>query len=175
MNVFLQSLKRFFEQGARGQGATTVAYQQVGKRIEPLFKADYAPDRQAELACNQMVAEIQRGVMLHWQHFRVVQQLTGYNSVDLLPYVYGQLERAIVYPSRTESRMLTRLVHTEDFGDDHVLDLGKEVLGWHDILRPVQLWQRLRSAAWRYALFAGIPTGIANFAFRMAYLHAVKK
>ena len=93
----------------------------------------------------------------------------------MLPYVYGQLERAIVYPSRTESSMLTRLVHTEDFGDDHVLDLGGNALGWSDLLRPGLLWQRVRGAAWRYALFAGIPTGVANFAFRVVYLHAVKK
>lgn len=167
--------EEIFEQGARAQGATTIAYQQFAEFVEPVFKADHAPDRQAELACNPMVAEMQRGVMQHWQHFREVQQLTGYNSHDLLPYVYGQLERAIVYPSRTESHMLTRLVHTEDFGDDNVLDLGKTALGWRDLLQPLQLWQRLRGAAWRYALLAGIPTGIANFAFRMLYLHAVKK
>ncbi|MGB1255147.1 MAG: HAD-IA family hydrolase [Thiolinea sp.] len=167
--------EEIFEQGARAQGATTIAYQQAGNLIEPVFKPDSAPDRKAELACNPIVAEIQRGVLQHWQHFLLVQRLTGYSSIDLLPYVYGQLERAIVYPSREESQMLTRLVHTEDFGDDHVLDLGKEALGWRDLLHPGQLWQRLRDAAWRYALFAGIPTGIANFAFRMVYLHAVKK
>ncbi len=167
--------EEIFEQGARAQDATTVAYRQVGDRIEPVLKADYAPDRQAELACNAMVAEMQRGVLLHWQYFQKVQQLSGYRSADLLPYVYGQLERAIVYPSRLESRMLTRLVHTEDFGDDHVLELGQGFLGWRDLLRPGQLWERLRGAAWRYALFAKMPTGMANFAFRMVYLHAVKK
>jgi hypothetical protein len=42
-------------------------------------------------------------------------------------------------------------------------------------LRPRQLWRRLEVSAWRYALFDRIPTGIPNFAFRIAYLHTVKK
>lgn len=167
--------EEIFEQGARAQGATTVAYQQVDGKVVPVFKSEQAADRRAEVACNPMVAAMQDGIMAHWQHFLIVQRLTGYSSQDLLPYVYGQLERAIVYPTQEETRMLTQLVHTEDFGDDHVLDLGRQAFGWKDMLQPVQLWQRLRLSAWRYALFAGIPTGIANFMLRMAYLHAVKK
>ena len=167
--------EEIFEQCARAQAATTVGYQEVNGQIKPVLKSDDAPDRQAELACNPLVAQMQSGVLEHWRHFLAVQQLSGYDSLDLLPYVYGQLERAIVYPDKEESRMLTRLVHTEDFGDDHVLDLGRDALSLRDLLKPLQLWQKLRDAAWRYALFAGIPTGIANFAFRMVYLHAVKK
>lgn len=167
--------EEIFEQGARAAGATTVAYQRIEGMVEPVFKPDHAPDRRAELACNEQIAAMQAGVMAHWQYFLEVQRLTGYSSQDLLPYVYGQLERAIVYPNREESRMLTRLVHTEDFGDDHVLDLGKRTIGWKDLLQPVALWGRLRDAAWRYALFADIPTGLANFALRIVYLHAVRK
>lgn len=167
--------EEIFEQGARAQGATTVAYQQVGDRVIPVFKSEQAPDRIAEVACNPMVAAMQDGVMLHLQHFLRVQQLTGYSSQELLPYIYGQLERAIVYPSREETQRLTQLVHTEDFGGDDVLDLGERRFGWRDVLQPVQLWQRLRLSAWRYAMFAGMPTGMANFMLRMAYLHAVKK
>jgi predicted HAD superfamily hydrolase len=167
--------EEIFEQGARAQGATTIAYRQTECGIVPVFKADSAPDRAAEIACNPMVAAMQAGIMEHWQHFRAVQHLSGYASRDILPYVYGQLERAIVYPGKEETRMLTRLVHTEDFGDDHVLDLGKRRLQWRDVLQPLMLWQRLRDSAWRYALFSGVPTGIGNFMLRVAYLHAVKK
>ncbi|MEZ5534906.1 MAG: haloacid dehalogenase [Thiolinea sp.] len=167
--------EEIFEQGARAQGATTIAYRKTEQGIVPVFKPDQASDRKAEIECNPMVAAMQEGVMQHWQHFRAVQRLSGYSSQDILPYVYGQLERAIVYPTRQETEMLTRLVHTEDFGDDHVLDLGKRGLRWRDLLQPLGLWQRLRDSAWRYALFSGVPTGIGNFMLRVAYLHAVKK
>nr|CAA6814715.1 MAG: Haloacid dehalogenase [uncultured Thiotrichaceae bacterium] len=167
--------EEIFEQGARAQGATTIAYQRVDGKVAPVFKSEQAADRKAEVECNSMVAAMQEGAMAHWKQFLLVQRLTGYSSQDLLPYVYGQLERAIVYPTKEETQMLTQLVHTEDFGDDHILDLGQRTLSWGDLLKPLQLWQRLRLSAWRYAMFAGIPTGVANFMVRMAYLHAVKK
>lgn len=167
--------EEIFEQGARSHEATTVGYRERGGRIEPVLKADAAPDRQAELACNPLVIKMQQGILHHWEHFRAVQKLTGYSSQQLLPYVHGLLERAVVYPSREETRELTRLVHTEDFGHDHVLELGNHALRWHDLLRPHQVMKRLELSAWRYALFDRMPTGIANFAFRMVYLHTVKK
>jgi len=140
-----------------------------------VLKADSAPDRQAELACNPLVAQMQQGIMHHWEHFNAVQQLTGYSSQQLLPYVHGLLERAVVYPTSEETRELTQLVHTEDFGHDHVLALANQPVGWGDLLHPRQLLRRLELSAWRYALFDRIPTGMANFAFRMVYLHTVKK
>ncbi|HPE61895.1 MAG TPA: haloacid dehalogenase [Thiolinea sp.] len=167
--------EEIFEQGARSLEATTVGYRHLEGRVEPVLKSGYSPDRVAEVACNRMVTAMHAGVMTHWKHFLALQQLTGYNSSDLLPYVYGMLERAVVYPSREETRMLTQLVHTEDFGHDHVLDLGQRSLGLRDLLRPRTLLASLRQATWRYALFAHMPTGIANFALRIAYLHSVKK
>lgn len=167
--------EEIFEQGARALEATTIAYQETAHGIAPVLKSPHAPDRLAEVACNRMVAAIQEGVMLHWQHFQAVQRLTDYKSSDLLPYVYGLLERAVVYPSREETQYLTRLVHTEDFGHDHVLELGCKALGWQDFLHPQHLWQRIQQSAWRYALLDSIPTSMPNFAFRMAYLHSVRK
>lgn len=167
--------EEIFEQGARSFEATTIAYREENGRVVPVLKADSAPDRQAELACNPLVAQMQQGIMHHWEHFNAVQQLTGYSSQQLLPYVHGLLERAVVYPTSEETGELTQLVHTEDFGHDHVLALANQPVGWGDLLHPRQLLRRLELSAWRYALFDRIPTGMANFAFRMAYLHTVKK
>lgn len=167
--------EEIFEQGARSHEATTIGYREHEGMIQPVLKADAAPDRQAELDCNVLVMQMQQGIMHHWEHFRAVQILTGYDSQQLLPYVHGLLERAVVYPQQEEIRQLTRLVHTEDFGHDHVLELGSRSLRWRDLLRPRQLMRRLELSAWRYALFGQMPAGIANFAFRMVYLHTVKK
>ncbi len=167
--------EEIFEQGARAQEATTIAYRKTAEGIVPVFKSGQSPDRRAEIECNPLVAAMQAGVMDHWRHFRAVQRLSGYSGQDILPYIYGQLERAIVYPDRQETQMLTRLVHTEDFGDDHVLDLGRQPLAWRDWLQPLRLWRRLRDSAWRYALFSGGGSGVGNFVLRVAYLHAVKK
>lgn len=167
--------EEIFEQGARALEATTIGYKETVDGIDPILKSPQAPDRLAEVACNRMVAAIQEGVLLHWQHFQAVQHLTDYKSSDLLPYVYGLLERAVVYPSREEAQYLTRLVHTEDFGHDHVLELGRKALSWQDFLHPQHLWQRVQQSAWRYALLDSIPTSAPNFAFRMAYLHSVRK
>ncbi|MFN3785539.1 MAG: haloacid dehalogenase, partial [Thiothrix sp.] len=167
--------EEIFEQGARSPEATTLGYCEIAGHVIPVLKADDAPDRQAELACNPLVAQLQEGILQHWEHFRAVQAVLGYSSQQLLPYVHGILERAVVYPTRAEIRELTRLVHTEDFGHDHVLDLGKRTLGWRDLLRPYSVWHKLKVSAWRYALLERIPGYVANFALRMAYLHMVKK
>lgn len=167
--------EEIFEQGARSHEATTIAYCEQAGQVVPVLKADTAPDRQAEILCNPLVAQMQQGILHHWEHFRAVQRLTGYGSQQLLPYVHGLLERAVVYPTTEEIHELTKLVHTEDFGHDHVLALANQAVGWGDLLRPRRLWRRLEVSAWRYALFEKIPTGMANFAFRVAYLHAVKK
>jgi FMN phosphatase YigB (HAD superfamily) len=167
--------EEIFEQGARSPEATTVGYRDRDGRIEPILKHDGAADRQAELRCNASVARMQEGILCHWEHYRAAQQLTGYASQQILPYVHGILERAIVYPTREETRELTRLVHTEDFGHDHVLELGKRALGLRDLLRPRRLLNSMRFAAWRYALLDKMPTGLPNFALRVAYLHSVDK
>ena len=167
--------EEIFEQGARSWEGTTVGYQEVDGRIEPLLKAINTRDRQAELRSNPLVSRLQEGILHHWEHFRAIQTLTGYNSQQLLPYVHGLLERAIVYPTHEEIRELTQLVHTEDFGHDHVLDLKQPSLTWLDLLRPRHLWQRMRLATWRYALLDRLPTSLPNFACRIAYLHAVEK
>lgn len=167
--------EEIFEQGARSWEATTIGYRDCDGHIEPVLKPDSFPDRQAELRCNASVARMQEGILCHWEHFRAAQQLTGYASQALLPYVHGLLERAVVYPTAEEARELTSLVHTEDFGHDHVLELGKRAIGMTDLLRPRRLWQYMKVAAWRYALLDRIPTGLPNFAFRMAYLHTVDK
>jgi predicted HAD superfamily hydrolase len=167
--------EEIFEQGARSWEATTIGYRDCDGHIEPVLKPDSFPDRQAELRCNASVARMQEGILCHWEHFRAVQQLTGYASQQLLPYVHGLLERAVVYPTAEETRELTRLVHTEDFGHDHVLELGNRAIGMGDLLRPRRLLQYMKVAAWRYALLDRIPTGLPNFAFRIAYLHTVDK
>ena len=98
--------EEIFEQGARAQEATTIGYHDCDGIIEPVLKPDSAPDRMAELRCNPSVARMQEGILSHWQHFQAVQKLTGYTSQQLLPYVHGLLERAVVYPTHEETREL---------------------------------------------------------------------
>lgn len=165
-----------FEQGARALHGSTIGYSQsTSGEWLPVLKPDTAPDREAELRANPYVEQLQAGILCHWQQFQTVQQLTGVTSSDILPYVYGVLERAVVYPTPQEVQLLRRLVHTEDFGHDHVLTLAERSFQWRDVLNLKRFWQYLQIEAWRYAVFSHLPTGIANFALRIAYLHAVKK
>jgi len=171
-------VEEIFEQGARSTEATTMNYRwQDAKKnwVVPVLKSDNAPDRQAEINCNSWIIAIQQGVLDHYQHYQLMQQLMPYHANDLLPYVNGLLERAVVYPTKKEIQYLTQLVHTEDFGHDNVLDMGRSAISWHDLLKPMQLFHRIKVTAWRYALFANIPTHITNFFFRLVFLYAVKK
>lgn len=168
-------VEEIFEQAARSPEGTTLNYIEQDGCIVPQLKPDTASDRQAEIHCNAWIASIQDGIFDHFEHYQVMQQLTGYRSHQLLPYVYGLLERAVVYPTKEETQYLTRLVHTEDFGHDHVLDIGKEAITFKDFLQPMVLIKRIELTAWRYALFANLPTYVANFMFRILFLYSVKK
>lgn len=165
-----------FEQGARALHGSTIGYKKniLGEWL-PLLKEDHAPDRAAELNANPYIEQIQAGILYYWQQFQKIQQLNGFNSQAILPFVYGVLERAVVYPTSQEVQLLKRLIHTEDFGHDHVLVLAERWFQWRDLFSPKRFWHYLKVEAWRYAVFSHLPTGIANFALRIAYLHAVKK
>jgi predicted HAD superfamily hydrolase len=168
-------VEEIFEQGARSPDGTTLSYRWQDDKVVPVLKSDEASDRQAEIACNPWVAQIQQGVMEHFEHFQAMQKLTGYQSFEIMPYVHGLLERAVVYPNKEETHYLTQLVHTEDFGHDDILDIGRNAIRWQDFLHPVKLIRRVEITAWRYALFVNMPTQIANFFFRIFFLYTVKK
>ncbi len=116
--------EEIFEQGARSGEGTTLGYVEMDGQVMPLLKDDSAPDRQGEIACNPLIERFQDGVLDHLEHFHAAWRLTGYCASDIKPYVLALLERAVAYPTREEVREISRLVHTEDFGHDHTLDIG---------------------------------------------------
>ena len=140
--------EEIFEQAARAAEGTTLGYQAEDGRIVPLLKSDDSPDRHGELACNPLIAQLQAGVLEHLEDFHAVWSLTGYKAQQLKPYVQALLERAVVYPTPEEVAHIGQLVHTEDFGHDHTLDSAPPPVGWLDLLRPRQLYRRLRPLAW---------------------------
>lgn len=148
--------EEIFEQGARSGEATTLGYADADGRVVPVLKDDGAPDRQGEIACNPLIERFQQGVLDHLDHFHAAWKLTGYGFDEIKPYVLGLLERAVVYPTREEIAEIGRLVHTEDFGHDHTLDIAAAPIGYRDFLRPRRLYHRLRTQTWKFAALAGL-------------------
>lgn len=162
--------EEIFEQGARSGEGTTLGYCEQDGRIVPELKDDGSPDRRDEIACNPLIERFQAGVLAHLEHFHAVWRLTGYTSAQIKPYVLALLERAIAYPSREEVAEIGRLVHTEDFGHDHTLDIALPPIGYLDLLRPRRLYRRLRQHAWKFAAFANFPTLLPAWLFRLSHL-----
>lgn len=167
--------EELFEQAARAPHGTTVGYRLEGEHVVPVFKDDTAPDRQAEIRCNPWIASLQEGVMLHWEHLLAVQALTGVDFAALKPYAMAMAERAVVYPTADEVRLIDALAHTEDFGHDHVLALTPQGVRWWDWLRPARLRRHLMGTPWPYALFARLPTALPALAGRCLHLKTVLK
>jgi len=165
--------EELFEQAARAPHGTTVSYRPDGDRIEPVFKNDAAPDRQAEIRCNPWVESMQDGVMLCWEHMLAVQSLTGEGFAALKPYAQAMAERAVVYPMPQEVELISALAHTEDFGHDHVLGLAPPPVRWWDWLRPHRVRSRLMGSPWPFALFARFPTGWPALVGRYLHLKAM--
>lgn len=162
--------EEIFEQGARSLEGTTLGYVEKDGLVSPVLKDDQAPDRQGEIACNPLIERFQNGVLDHLAHFHAAWRLTGYSTADLKPYVQGLLERAVVYPTREEVSEIGRLVHTEDFGHDHILDIAAKPVGYLDLLRPGRLHERLRHQPWRYAAFAHFSSALPAWLFRLVCL-----
>jgi glycosyltransferase involved in cell wall biosynthesis/FMN phosphatase YigB (HAD superfamily) len=169
--------EELFEQGARALEATTLGYsRREDGSVVPILKADDAPDRQGEIACNPYITAMHKGVINHLEHFFAAQQLTGYSFSQLKPYLQAVLERAVVYPTQEEMAHISQLVHTEDFGHDHTLEIGSDTLRWQHILRPRQFLHQLRIAPWRYVIFARLGTRIPihTWLYRVFWLRKKK-
>ena len=164
--------EELFEQGARALEATTLGYRRMDDgTITPILKSDDSPDRKDERRCNPMIAAMHQGALAHLPHFHAAQQLTGYRFAQLKPYLQALLERAVVYPTQKEIQHISQLAHTEDFGHDHVLDIGNRDLGWWKILRhPRRFLHELRIAPWRYAMLARLPTALPTWLYRILFL-----
>jgi FMN phosphatase YigB (HAD superfamily) len=162
--------EEIFEQGARSGEGTTLGYIDAGGRVVPVLKDDAASDRQGEIACNSLIARFQAGVLDHLTHFHAAWRLTGYTLDDIKPYVLALLERAVVYPTREEVAEISHLVHTEDFGHDHTLDMAATPVGYFDWLRPRRLYRKLRHLPWKYAAFVHFSSTLPAWLFRLVCL-----
>lgn len=166
--------EELFEQAARAPHGTTVGYRATDQRVEPVFKDDAAPDRQAELRCNPWIASLQEGVLLCWEHWLAARMLTGADFAAVKPYAMALAERAVAYPTAEEVGLITRLAHTEDFGHDHVLALAPGPVRWWHWLYPVHLRRQLAGSAWPFAMFAKLPTHLPAAIGRCLHLRMLR-
>ncbi|TSE33465.1 glycosyltransferase [Tepidimonas charontis] len=166
--------EELFEQAARAPHGTTIGYQEVGETVQPIFKDDAAPDRQAELRCNPSIQALQDGVMLYWEHMLAAQTLTGADFAALKPYAMALAERAVVYPTPQEVQLIAALAHTEDFGHEHLLELAPAPLRWTDWLHPARLKRQL-AAPWPFARFARLPSLALKLAMRWTHLRSIRR
>lgn len=162
--------EEIFEQGARSGEGTTLGYAEQDGQVIPVLKDDRAPDRQGEIACNPLIERFQAGVLDHLEHFHAAWRLTGHNAAEIKPYVLALLERAIVYPTREEVEKIGLLVHTEDFGHDHTLDIASTSVGYIDLLQPRRLYLKLRQQPWKFAAFAHFNWAFPAWLFRLLHL-----
>lgn len=162
--------EEIFEQGARSGEGTTLGYREEDGRVVPVLKDDTTADRRDEIVCNPLIARFQSGVLDHLTHFHAAWKLTGYTFDDIKPYVLALLERSVVYPTCEEVEEIGRLVHTEDFGHDHTLEIAAAPIGYGDFLWPRRLYRKLKPRPWKFAAFAVFASRLPAWLFRLVYL-----
>lgn len=170
----LMDFEEIFEQGARSGEGTTLGYEDAHGRVVPVLKDDAASDRRGEITCNPLIERFQAGVLDHLEHFHAAWRLTGIHMPDVKPYVLALLERAVVYPTREEVREISRLVHSEDFGHDHTLDIRAAPLRFCDFLRPRALYRKLWRQPWKFASFAQFNAMWPALLFRLLHLRGLR-
>lgn len=167
--------EEIFEQGARSTEGTTLGYADEAGRVVAILKDDSAPDRLGEILCNPMIERFQAGVLDHMAHFHAAWKLTGYDFADIKPYALAVMERAVVYPTTQEVTEISRLVHTEDFGHDHTLDMSATSLDYLDLLRPRSVIAKLRHKPWKFAAFARFASSLPAWLFRILYFYLISR
>lgn len=160
-NNSLFVFQQIFEQSARAFHPTTVGYRENGEThlVEPILKDDTAPDRIAEVAQDEQIREFQRGIMDFSVEFARAIKITGYSFNDIKPFIGTLIERCMVFPTKTETRRILDLRHSEDFGTDDIMNWREDHLGRKSILfRPIKLLNRIRKSHWPHGTArSGIP------------------
>lgn len=152
--------EELFEESARAAHATTIGYRRNGAgKLIPVFKPKDSPDRAREMLCNGMVRQMQKGIEDGAKAIFMAHSVTGLGLSDILPYVLFGAERLIAYPKREEIKHLSRLVHTEDWGHDNVLEVNPG--GYKGrLLRRFSLKDAIASSNWHYSVIKkllGVP------------------
>gem|GEM_PF-766271 len=155
-----REFEELFEESARAADATVVGYAQDDHhRMQPVFKPDHAPDRRKELEANDLICQIQAGILGFCDNFAAAAALTGYRSADLMPYMLTLMDRAIIHPTAEEVHKLTRISHSEDFGGNQFMDMASVRLSWRQPKNWLHLSRRLEQSDWRYGSLVSMKLG----------------
>lgn len=125
-----------FEQAARAFHGTTLAYDETG---QPVLKQE-GEDRAAELRSDELVGELQAGVLEAVSH----------------PAPWAAIDRLVFSPTPLELDALASLAHSDDVGADSHVMLGATTAS---MLHPLALWKRFHSSHWKPSLLTrlGVP------------------
>ena len=145
---FVQGL----EAVVRSPHGTVVGYEEGAFGIHPLFKADNAPSRRAELEDEPMLALFQQGIMDYGRLYSQAVGMFKVNSADTLPYARMMLDRMIRFPRLEEARWLLPINNVPDLGSSEINKLGvDEGISFWQLRR---LYVVIQSSCWRYGVVA---------------------
>jgi len=156
--------EELFEESCRASQATTIGYGRgANNRVHPIFKARESSDRQVEIECDKYIQKIQEGILSFVPKYLEAIELTGYSFEEIKPFILTLTERAVSFPRREEMIQLTKLVHTEDWGQDSIMDLNdvKKTISWRNLRSAV------RESNWRSGTVLQKTGGVGVGLFRL--------
>lgn len=165
-----QDFEEIFEQAAKSKEPTTVAFRKKDEKVIPVFKDSRSPDRIEEICSDPFIDSLQKGIRFHMEHFMEAYKLTGYSFNELKPYVSCLLERAVVYPTNEEVKKIAKISHTEDFGQNELLDLKGKYFGLYQLLKLRKTVTQLKKNANRYAVYGPFPPILRGIILRLFFL-----
>jgi FMN phosphatase YigB (HAD superfamily) len=134
----------------RAPHGTTVDYRQNGDgRVEPVFRSDAEPPRQAEQADDPCVALLQAGILRYVREYARCARVVAFSADETIAYARTCAARLLRYPTSREARLLCSFVSVCDMGLDVTRWLGDVDLGlayWQKWRHPRRL---LRRSLWR--------------------------
>ncbi|MBF0523587.1 MAG: glycosyltransferase [Deltaproteobacteria bacterium] len=147
----MMNFVEIFEEAARATHATTINYYyDYNGQVQPVLKGDDSPDRQAEIEFNPTILKLQNGILDFCDEFVRAIQLTNYSCREIKPFIMTLIERAVVYPTSAEVKHFSNLVHSDDWGSDHFMDL-KELTARRMQSRSTT-YTKLKQIGWHYSM-----------------------
>lgn len=160
----VMNFEEIFEESSKACYATTVGYKENAHGcVDAIFKADDSPDVKTEKVCDPLIRNLQKGILDFVPEYLSAIHLTKYKFQEIKPFMLSLAERAIAFPRKREVEMLTKLVHTEDWGHDNVMDFNA--------VRSMSFWRNikfaLQSSNWKYGMLTQRVGSLAVILYRI--------
>ncbi|WP_299406692.1 hypothetical protein [Acaryochloris sp. IP29b_bin.148] len=128
-NINAESIDIFpeiFEQAAGAPHASTLGYEQIEGKVQPIFKSTQQYSRQVEMASDKVIAVMQQGILDFAHQYGQLLSDQSFTADQCHSFVLALITRHISFPTYEEAHHIATQIgqQAQDKGEDKVCKLA---------------------------------------------------